>query len=73
MSKIFIECAQCGETCGSYWTSQLSGPPEACYPAEYDEEPEVVDNAGREFCSQECCDEYNGLDEENEEDESEEM
>jgi hypothetical protein len=69
MSKILIECAECGEICGSYWTAQLSGPPEDCYAAEYGTEPEVIDDDGREFCSQACADEYHGVDEENVEEE----
>jgi hypothetical protein len=63
-----IQCAQCGTSCGTYYEAQLSGPPEDCSPAEYGEEPEVTDAEGNEFCSQECSDEYHGIDEENEDD-----
>lgn len=63
--KISIECAECGQVCGSYWPSKLSGPPEDCHEAEYETEPEVVDDGGNEFCSQACHDEFHGIDDEN--------
>ena len=65
MSKIPIECAQCGIECGSYYEAQLSGPPEDCSPAEYGDVPEIIDDDGNEFCSRECADEYHGVDAEN--------
>jgi hypothetical protein len=69
MSKILIECTQCGDTCGTYYPARTYGDPDDCSPAEYGVEPEVIDDDGHEFCSQVCHDEYHGIDDENEEEE----
>ena len=58
MSQQLIECKNCGEVCGSYYPAQTYGDPDDCCPAEYDVEPEVVDDNGNEFCSQSCLDEF---------------
>jgi hypothetical protein len=66
MGKIIIECAECGDICGSYYPAKISGPPEDCYESEYGVEPEVIDDDGLEFCSQVCRDDYHRSDEEEE-------
>lgn len=69
-SRYTVNCKQCGEVCGTFYDAKISGPPEDCSPAEYGTEPEVIDDEGNEFCSQECCDEYHADEEENEEEEA---
>ena len=64
--SISIECANCGEICGSYYPAKTQGDPYDCHEAEYDTEPEVIDDDGNEFCSQTCADEFHGVDEEEE-------
>jgi hypothetical protein len=54
MSKHIINCAYCGDECGSWYPAQTYGDPNDCYPAEYDREP-YCDDGGREFCDDSCC------------------
>jgi hypothetical protein len=56
--KITIECKNCGEPCGSYYTAQTYGDPSNCYPAEYGQEPAVIEDDGSEYCSDECAAEW---------------
>ena len=65
--SISIECANCGEICGSYYPAKTQGDPYDCHEAEYDTEPEVIDDNGCEFCSQACADEFHGVSEDEEE------
>ena len=64
MGKLLIECKNCGVTCGTWYPAKTYGDPYDCYPPEYGIEPEVVDDEGNEFCSQDCCDEFHEAEEE---------
>lgn len=58
MRGLPIECKNCGQECGSYDPGRTWGDPEKCYPPEYINEPEFIDDDGNEFCSQACYDEW---------------
>jgi hypothetical protein len=68
MARETIECAYCGEVCGTYYPAQTYGDPSDCHEAELDMEP-YSDDDGHDFCDKECCDAWHGENDEPPEDE----